>query len=93
MEKFDFIEIVNEKDEKTYSKLIEKFRLEPANFLMIGNSPKSDILPVLKLGGSAVYIPSSELWTHETIDEKKLHGFGDRYRKIDKITELMDLLP
>ncbi|HBM16158.1 MAG TPA: hypothetical protein DD381_07455 [Lentisphaeria bacterium] len=91
MAKFDFIEIVNEKDEKTYSDLIRKFRVQPSNFLMIGNSPKSDILPVLKIGGNAVYIPSAELWTHESTDEAKFNSFGSCYRKIDKIRDLMTL--
>ncbi len=92
MDKFDFIEIVHEKDEATYSKLISKFKVRPENFLMVGNSPKSDIMPVLKIGGCAIYIPSKELWTHEAIDEANLHGFGEKYKKIEKITDIIDIL-
>lgn len=91
MDKFNFIEIVHEKDEKTYSKLIAKFKIKPEQFLMVGNSPKSDILPVLKIGGHAVYIPSSEIWTHEKIDESLLTDFVC-YLKIEKITDLIEFL-
>lgn len=90
MAKFDFIDIVHEKDEKTYSKLIAKFKIEPDQFLMVGNSPKSDILPVLKIGGHAIYIPSDVLWTHETIDETQLSSF-EKYLKVDKFTDLIDI--
>lgn len=90
MDKFNFIEIVHEKDEKTYSKLIEKFKVKPDNFMMIGNSPKSDILPVLKIGGHAIYIPSDVLWSHETIDESQLTDF-EKYNKVNNFTDLLTI--
>ena len=43
--------------------------IEPDNFLMVGNSFKSDILPVLEIGGNALYIPSDITWAHEVIEE------------------------
>ncbi|MEI6056970.1 MAG: HAD family hydrolase [Lentisphaerota bacterium] len=90
MDKFNFIEIVHEKDEKTYSKLIAKFKIKPEQFLMIGNSPKSDILPILKIGGHAIYIPSDVLWSHETIDETQLSSF-EKYDKVNKFTDLLKI--
>ncbi len=91
MDKFDFIEIVHEKDEKTYLKLIEKYNIEPAQFVMVGNSPKSDILPVLKIGGYAIYIPARETWIHEIIDESNINCF-DNYFKLKKFSEITDVL-
>lgn len=90
MDKFNFIEIVHEKDEKTYSKLIAKFKLKPEQFLMIGNSPKSDILPILKIGGHAIYIPSDLLWSHETIDETQLSSY-EKYMKVNKFSDLLNI--
>lgn len=62
---FRLIEIVGEKTVDTYRLLLERHRLEPSRFLMVGNSLKSDILPVLELGGAAVYIPYEMTWVHE----------------------------
>lgn len=90
MDKFNFIEIVHEKDEKTYSKLIAKFKIKPEEFLMVGNSPKSDILPVLKAGGNAIYIPSAVLWSHEVIDEAQLTSF-ENYSKVNKFADLLNI--
>lgn len=91
MNKFSFIEIVHEKDEKTYLKLIEKYKIEPSQFMMVGNSPKSDILPVLKIGGHAIYIPAEDTWTHEIVDESNLNCF-DTYLKLKKFSDITIVL-
>lgn len=62
---FEHIEIVSEKTTDAYAELLRRHQVEPAHFLMIGNSPRSDIRPVLELGGHAVFIPSSYTWSHE----------------------------
>ena len=49
--------------------LMKKCNIAPENFLMVGNSFKSDIKPVIELGAKAVYIPSEIIWTHEVIEE------------------------
>jgi putative hydrolase of the HAD superfamily len=61
----NLLEVVSEKDPATYEKLLRKHGVEAGRFLMVGNSLRSDIWPVLELGGSAVYIPYQTTWSHE----------------------------
>jgi len=65
---FDAIEVVLEKDAETYARIIGQLGVEPARFCMVGNSVRSDILPVLSLGAHAVHIPYPLLWEHEHVD-------------------------
>ena len=65
---FSSIEIVSEKDERTYLEILQKNNIFPQDFLMIGNSLKSDILPVTKIGGTAIYIPHKFTWKHEEVE-------------------------
>lgn len=62
---FRAVEIVSEKDAPTYARILQRLAIEPASLLMVGNSMKSDILPVLELGGSGVHIPYRITWDHE----------------------------
>lgn len=62
---FRRIEIVSEKDTATYARLFDEFGLAPAQFAMIGNSLRSDIVPVLELGGCGVHMPYHVTWAHE----------------------------
>ncbi len=64
-ELFQRIEIVSEKDTSTYARLLAEFDIAPAQFLMIGNSLRSDVAPVLALGGWAVHMPYHATWVHE----------------------------
>lgn len=66
---FEMVEIVSHKNAETYSRLLKKTSTPPECFLMAGNSLKSDVLPVLELGASAVYIPYATTWQHEAADE------------------------
>jgi putative hydrolase of the HAD superfamily len=63
--RFEAIEIVSEKDPGTYERILRRNGIDPAKFLMVGNSVKSDILPVLELGGSGVHVPYRIIWAHE----------------------------
>jgi putative hydrolase of the HAD superfamily len=65
---FEHIEIVLEKDPPTYARLMERFEVEPERFCMVGNSVRSDILPVMSLGGHGVHVPYELLWELEHID-------------------------
>ena len=65
---FSSTEIVSEKDEQTYLEILEKNNISPKNFLMVGNSLKSDVLPVRNIGGTGVYIPHKFTWKHEEVD-------------------------
>ena len=66
---FDHLEIVLEKDVDTYAGLLRRFGVAPDRFLMVGNSVRSDILPVLALGAHAVHVPYHLLWELEHPDE------------------------
>ena len=66
---FPRIEIVSEKDAGTYARVLSEFELDPGAFAMIGNSLRSDVLPVLELGGWAVHMPYRVTWVHETAAE------------------------
>jgi putative hydrolase of the HAD superfamily len=76
---FHRIEIVSEKDEPTYRRLLEEFEIEAAAFAMVGNSLRSDIAPVVELGGWGVYMPYALTWAHEretsfVMDEQKVEA-------------------
>ncbi|MDY0021909.1 HAD family hydrolase [Arenimonas caeni] len=68
---FRRIEIVSEKDAGTYARVLSEFSLEPSRFVMVGNSLRSDIEPVLRLGGWGVHMPYHVTWAHELE-----HGLG-----------------
>jgi putative hydrolase of the HAD superfamily len=65
---FHHIEIVTEKKVSNYRRLLETLSIRPEAFLMVGNSLRSDILPVLSLGGHAIHIPQPGVWAHEQAD-------------------------
>jgi putative hydrolase of the HAD superfamily len=70
------VEIVSEKDEATYQRILERHGIDPATFVMVGNSVRSDVLPVLALGGRAVHVPYSVTWALEQADpDPALHDF------------------
>ncbi len=64
---FSKVEIVSEKDEGAYAAILERHGIRPAGFIMVGNSVKSDILPVLALGARAIHIPYHLTWAHEVV--------------------------
>ena len=83
---FRRIEIVSEKDPATYARLFEEFDIAARRFLMVGNSLRSDIAPVVELGGWGVHVPYHTTWAHEA-DASLQHG-GERMRTIAGIAEL-----
>ncbi|MBI5568083.1 MAG: HAD family hydrolase [Chloroflexi bacterium] len=72
---FHQIEIVSDKTPRAYAALLAKHNLEPAKFLMVGNSLRSDILPVVELGGYAIHIPYHITWAHEHIEDTHAAGY------------------
>ena len=87
---FRFVEIVGHKSSENYARILEKFRVNPERFLMVGNSLRSDILPVLELGGHAVYIPSDTTWVHEVVEVPAAAQAG--FYQLEHIGELPSLL-
>ena len=88
---FSKIEIVSEKDELTYQRILARHGVRPDGFLMVGNSLKSDVLPVAAIGGTAVHVPYRLTWQHEAADEATVLP-GHRMRRLERITELPALL-
>ena len=86
---FHHFEIMSEKDDANYRKLIKHLDVLPENLLMVGNSLKSDILPVLNVGGYAVHVPYHTTWIHEQID----HTIeNDNFRSVENIREILKFL-
>lgn len=85
---FSHIEIVPDKNEEAYGKIIDVLGIKAEELLMVGNSFKSDIAPVLKLGGYGVHIPAQSTWQHEVIEE---FDHSNLFR-ISHFRELLDIL-
>ena len=84
---FRRIEIVSEKDVSTYRRLLDEFAIAPEEFVMVGNSLRSDIVPVLELGGWAVHLPYPLTWEHEREAEVGA-GSGQRMRRLESAAGL-----
>lgn len=68
---FHHIEVMSDKKEKDYQKLLKHLDIEPSEFLMVGNSLKSDVLPLIAIGASAIHIPFHTTWIHEQVSDKE----------------------
>ncbi len=90
LDAFPYVEVVGSKTEEVYRRLLAKHHIAPEHFLMVGNSLKSDILPVLALGGYGVYVPSDVLWSHEWVDAPP--SDNDRYFELAHIGQLPELI-
>jgi putative hydrolase of the HAD superfamily len=86
---FHHIEIMSEKKDADYSKLIKHLDILPTELMMIGNSLKSDVMPVLNLGGHAIHIPYHVTWAHERIDTEINH---ENFRQVNQIREVLNYL-
>ncbi|MBK6621441.1 MAG: HAD family hydrolase [Saprospirales bacterium] len=86
---FHHIEIVSEKKEPEYQKLIKHLDISPPEFLMIGNSLKSDILPVLNLGGHGFHVPFHTTWEMEKVEIQIEHP---NFRELGGIAEVLNYL-
>ena len=86
---FHHIEVMSDKKEKDYEDLLKRLEIKAEEFFMIGNSLKSDVLPVLNIGGHAVHIPFHTTWEHEKINHKVEHP---NFRALEKITDVLPLL-
>jgi putative hydrolase of the HAD superfamily len=86
---FHHIEIMSDKQENNYQKLLSHLDILPHEFLMVGNSVKSDILPVLNIGAQAIHVPFEVMWQHE-----KHHESDEKndYISVSTISEILKLL-
>jgi len=86
---FHHIEIMSDKKDEDYLKLIKHLDILPAEFMMIGNSIKSDILPVLNIGGYGIHVPYHTTWAHEQVDIKIENP---QFRHVNAISEVLTIL-
>ena len=84
---FHHIEVMSDKAELDYVKMLGRLDCKAQDFLMIGNSLKSDVLPVLGLGGYAVHIPFHTTWEHEKISHKVEHKHFSSFEKITQVLQ------
>ena len=87
---FKGIEIVSEKDVKIYRQVMARYSVAPRRFVMVGNSLRSDVLPVLEAGAHAVYVPYETTWAHEHVPAEALRDA--QYHEIGHMRELPALL-
>ncbi len=85
---FHHIEVMEHKNEQNYLELISKHDLNPEELLMIGNSVKSDIAPVVNIGGRAIYIQHETSWDHEYMELPE----SDRIVEVEKIEDVLNFL-
>lgn len=86
---FHHIEIMSDKKNSDFEKLLKHLDIESSEFLMLGNSLKSDILPVLDLGGYGIHVPFHITWEHEMIDHEVSH---DRFFEVAKISDAITVI-
>jgi len=86
---FHHIEVMSDKTELDYQKMLGRLDCDPKDFLMIGNSLKSDVLPILNIGGYGVHIPYHTTWEYEKIDFEIEH---ENFYSFENITEVLSLL-
>ena len=87
---FRGIEIVSEKDPAVYRRIMGRYDIAPDRFVMVGNSLRSDVLPVIEAGGHAVYVPYSISWVHERVPPEALVDV--HFHEIPHLRELPSLL-
>lgn len=86
---FSHIEIMSDKKQANYDHLFTALGVTPREVIMVGNSLKSDVLPILQLDGYAVHIPFHTTWIHEVVEEEVVHP---KFKELRKISELTNIL-
>ena len=87
---FHHIEIMSDKQESDYQKLLNHLDIKPEEFIMIGNSLKSDIIPTINLGCFGIHIPYHTTWQHEVVSDDDMKSMN--YKKVDHISEVLDII-
>lgn len=86
---FHHVEVMSDKKEKNYADLLEHLEVDVNEFLMIGNSLKSDVLPIINIGGKAIHVPFHTTWQHETVSPNEE---SDDYDVVKSIAEVLNYL-
>ena len=86
---FHHVEIMSDKKESDYQNLLDQLDVQPESFVMIGNSIKSDILPVLNIGGHAIHVPFHTTWAHEQVSHEINH---EKFKEVEQIADVLSLI-
>ena len=84
---FQSVEVVSDKNPLVYQDILDRHGISPEEFLMIGNSLRSDVYPILELGGSAIHYANHLTWSYEA--EPQLNFPQDRYQEVDRIDSIL----
>lgn len=87
---FHHIEVLSDKKEDNYSKLLNHLDIKPSEFLMIGNSLKSDILPLVNIKAHAIHVPFHTTWIHEQVTEEETNGKA--YKTVSSLRDILAYL-
>lgn len=87
---FHHIEVLSDKKEANYSKLLNHLDINPSEFLMIGNSLKSDVLPLVNIKAHAIHVPFHTTWAHEEATEEEKNG--KTYSTINSLRDILNIL-
>ncbi|MDO3695773.1 HAD family hydrolase [Wenyingzhuangia sp. chi5] len=87
---FHHVEVMSEKNPEGYQRILKHLDIAPKDFLMIGNSLKSDVLPVLNIGAEAIHIPFHSIWQFETVDQKILDT--QQYKTLSSVKKILNIL-
>lgn len=88
-DRFDGVEIVSEKDVATYRSVLSRHGVDPTSFCMVGNSVRSDVLPLLDLGATAMHVPYEFLWAHEAVADADA---DPRFSTLETIADVPEVL-
>jgi len=90
LEYFHHIEVLSDKKEANYSKLLHHLDIKPSEFLMVGNSIKSYVLPLINIKANAIHVPFHTTWVHEQVSKDQANSKA--YKTLNTLKELIDLL-
>jgi putative hydrolase of the HAD superfamily len=88
---FRYVEVVSHKTPEAYTAILDRHQIDPRRFLMVGNSLRSDVLPIVELGGWAVHVPAALSWSHEDVKDVPEH-IKRRYVEVAALNELPEVV-
>ena len=91
-DRFDHIEILSEKSPDQYRRVLERCGVDPSQFLMVGNSLRSDVLPVIDIGAEGAHVPYGITWGHEKVDCSGMEPTWHQLEEFSELTGLVDKL-
>ena len=87
---FHHIEVLSDKKEANYAKLLKHLKIKPEHFLMVGNSLKSDVLPLVHINAKAIHVPFHTTWAHEQVTAQETKG--KTYKTVQCLKDILNHL-